>query len=323
MEIYQIMKLKKLISSAMLLVAAIIWGFAFVAQDSASNVPAFTLGMARSYVATAFLLIIIIVFDKVKNTGRRLVSRKGIDFTRTELVGGVICGIFLTAASAFQQIGINSGTDGGKAAFITAMYVVLVPIYSLFLGKKAPINIWFSVGIAAVGFYLLCIGNDLSVQLSDMLVVCAALLFPLHILTIDRFSPKCDGVRMSAIQFLTAGILNTILSLIFESPVSLESVANNIGAVLFLGIGSSGIAYTLQILGQNGVNPSAASILLSLESVFGVIGVAIILHKTLITREYIGCLVVFIAVILSQIDFKAIRNKKIENKGLQNGEKTQ
>lgn len=300
---------KKYISTALLFAAAVIWGFAFAAQDSASNMGAFTLGFARSVVAGIFLIGVIIAFDKITGSERRLISKRGIDLNKTEIIGGVIIGAVLTAASAFQQLGINAGTDGGKAAFITALYVILVPIYALALKNKAPFNVWISVAIAVVGFYLLCIKDDFSIAPSDLLVIAAAMIFPIHILTIDHFSPKCDGIRMSMVQFFTAAVLNLAIALAVEGAGELTTVLPNLLPVLYLGIGSSGIAYTLQILGQKDVNPAVASIILSLESVFGVIGTALFLGQTLTLREYLGCAIVLVAVILSQIDLTAVLKK--------------
>ena len=184
---------------------------------------------------------------------------------------------------------------------------MLVPIYALALKKRAALNVWISIGIAVVGFYLLCIKDDLTVAPSDLLVVAAAMIFPIHILTIDHFSPKCDGIRMSMVQFISAAIFNLIIALVFESPGELGAIFPNILPILYLGIGSSGIAYTLQIIGQKNVPPATASIVLSLESVFGVIGTALFLGQTLTVREYLGCAVVLAAVVLSQIDIKAIK----------------
>ena len=304
------MKLNKYISPILLLIAAIIWGFAFAAQDAASEMDAFALGFWRSLVAGFFLIAVIIALDKLLGTGRRLISKKGIDLNKTEIIGGMIIGAVLATASAFQQIGINQGTDGGKAAFITALYVVLVPIYALALRKKAPVNVWISIAIAVVGFYLLCITDDVTVAPSDILVVVSAMLFPVHILTIDRFSPRCDGVRMSMVQFFTAALINLVIALTTGGTASLSFTAPLLLPILFLGIGSSGIAYTLQIVGQKGVNPAVASIILSLESVFGVIGTALFLGQTLSAREYLGCAVVLVAVILSQIDLKTVFKKE-------------
>ena len=304
------MNKKKYMSTAILLAAAVIWGFAFAAQDAASGMGAFALGFWRSIIAGVFLAAVVCAFDKITGSDRRLFSKRGIDLNKSEIVGGVIIGAVLVIASAFQQIGINSGTDGGKAAFITALYVVLVPIYALALKKKAALNVWISIGIAVVGFYLLCIKEDLTIAPSDMLIVAAAMIFPIHILTIDHFSPRCDGIRMSMVQFFSAAILNLVISLFFEGAAALGGIGQNLLPILYLGIGSSGTAYTLQIIGQKNVPPATASIVLSLESVFGIIGTALFLGQTLTAREYLGCAVVLIAVILSQIDIKPSRKNK-------------
>jgi len=291
-----------------LLLAAMIWGFAFAAQDAASEVPAFSLGFGRSLMATVFLAVIIPIFDRVKRSERRLFSSHGVGLNRFELIGGAISGAILAIASAFQQLGINMGTDGGKAAFITALYVVIVPIYALALKKRAAWSVWVSVAIAAVGFYLLCIKSDFTVEGSDLLVGACALLFPIQILAIDHYSPRCDGVRMSLVQFATATLLNAFLALIIEGGIDFAAMWVCILPMLYLGIGSSGIAYTLQIIGQRGTDPSAATLILSLESVFGIIGTAVFLGQSLTPREYLGCAVVLAAVILAQVRVDATRS---------------
>ena len=296
----------KFLSPIMLLLAAVIWGTAFTMQKAAEEVPAFTMGTARNFFATIFLLILIPIFDRQTKSGRTLFSKKGPDFNKNEIIGGAVCGFILAIASFFQQYGINSGTDAGKASFITALYVIIVPVYGLFIKRKAPLNVWISVFISVFGFYFLCITGDLKMASADIYVLICAFLFPIHILTIDRFSPKCDGVRMSCVQFFVAGIVSFVFALFTEAPIPLSLVFQNIGPILYLGIGSSGIAYTLQIIGQRGVNPAAASILLSLESVFGVISSAIVLNERMSGREYLGCAIVFAAVILSQIKFKGV-----------------
>lgn len=297
------MNIKKYVPHLMLLTAAMIWGFGFTAQDAIESLGAFSIGAVRSWIAGFFLILVIMLLDKLRGTGRRLFSRRGVDITKTELVGGILCGIALSAASALQQIGISDGTDGGKAAFITSLYVVLVPIYGLAMRRRAPLNVWISVAIAAVGFYFLCIKSDFSITASDVSVILCALVFPFHILIIDRFSPHTDGARMSCVQFFTCAVIQTVPALIIGGD-TLPELGANILPLLFLGIGSSGIAYTLQILGQGGVEPAAASIIMSLESVFGVIGAVLILHSTLTEREYIGCFIVLVAVVLSQLEPK-------------------
>ena len=297
------MKIKKYVPHFMLLIAAMIWGFGFTAQDAIESLNAFSIGAVRNWIAGFFLILVIMLLDKLRGTGRRLFSRRGVDITKPELIGGILCGIALAAASSLQQLGISAGTDGGKAAFITSLYVVLVTIYSLVMHRRAPLNVWISVAIAAVGFYFLCIKSDLSITPSDIWVILCALAFPFHILIIDHFSPRTDGARLSCIQFFTCALIQTVPAVIIGGDTVAELGAN-ILPVLFLGIGSSGIAYTLQILGQGGVEPAAASIIMSLESVFGVVGAVIILHSTLSEREYIGCFIVFLAVILSQLEPK-------------------
>ena len=297
-----------------MLIAAAIWGFAFVAQKQAEAVPAFTLVFARSLLGTVFLFFLIILLDRVLRTGRRLVSKKGLDFTKTEIIGGTCCGIILSMASVLQQAGMNNGTDAGKSAFITALYVVLVPVFGLVLKKRAPINAWFSVGIAVVGFYLLCITDGFSLEFSDALVLLCAAVFAVHILVIDRFSPKCDGVRMSCIQFAVVTVVTLIFSLILESPMKLDAIGASIWPIVMLGIGSSGIAYTLQILAQSRINPALAAIIMSLESVFGLLSGVIFLGETMNTRQYIGCAIVFVAVLLSQLDFSELGKKSTKSR---------
>ena len=305
--------MKKYLSSILFLIAAMLWGFAFSAQKDAATLSAFTIGATRNIFATIFLLAVIPFLDKFTKNGRKLISREKIlDFNKTELIGGAVCGVILTVASAFQQFGISDGTDAGKAAFITALYVLIVPILSLCFGKRSPLSVWASVGIAVVGFYLLCIKSDFTIVASDLLILLCAFIFAGHIVAIDAFSPRCDGVRMSCIQFFVAFILNTVITLVMDSPIDFAAIGAALPSLLYLGICSSGIAYTLQIVGQgmDNVNPAVASVILSLESVFGVIGGAIVYGEVMSGREYAGCAIVFAAVILSQIDFKSIKKPK-------------
>lgn len=293
-----------------MLIAAGIWGFAFSAQKAAADVPAFTLVFARSILGTVFLFFLIMILDKMTKNGRRLVSRKGLDFTKVELIGGIACGGVLSIASVLQQSGIVNGTDAGKAGFITALYVVLVPVFGLAIKRRSPINAWISVAIAVVGFYLLCIEGDFSIEASDALVLMCAVVFTMHILVIDHYSPRCDGVRMSCIQFAVVTVVTLVCALIFESPMNFSVIGAAIGPIMMLGIGSSGIAYTLQIVAQRDINPAVGSVIMSLESVFAVIGGSIVFGEKMTDREYLGCAVVFVAVILSQLDFKSFKKKK-------------
>ena len=299
----------------MFLIATVVWGFAFVAQKEAATIPAFTVGTARCIFAAIFLLAAIPLTDRVTKNSRSLfTAKKTLDFNRHELIGGSILGVILVLASGVQQIGIE-GAEAGKAAFITALYVVIVPIFSTFLGKKPHLNTIISVPIAIIGFYFLCLGPNVSLQLSDLLILICAVVFAVHILTVDHFSPKCDGVRLSLIQFTVATVLNGIIALIFESPISLSAIGNEILPLLYLGLFSSGVGYTLQIIAQKDADPTVSSVFLSLESVFGVIGAAIILGEKMSMREYLGCAIVFVAIILSQVNvFDIIKKTKTKQK---------
>ena len=290
------------------IIATVIWGLAFIFQKQASVVAAFTVGSARSLLAAVFIFAMIPMTDKLTKNGRGLSAKKGmLDFNKRELIGGLVLGVIVTVATAFQQYGLQE-TDAGKAAFITALYVVIVPIMSTFLGKKPSLLSIISIPIAIVGFYFLCLKPGSSLELSDLLVLVCAVIFAVHIVAVDRFSPGCDGVRMSFIQFAVAFILNTLLALIFEGGIDVVGAIGVIPSLLFLGICSSGIAYTLQIVGQQEIDPTVSSMILSMEAVFGVIGGAIFLGERMSLREYIGCAIVFTAVILAQLDLNAIKD---------------
>ncbi len=301
--------MKKYIASGFCILAATLWGFSFSMQKSASaGLSAFTVGAVSKFFAAVFLFILVLVFDRVKPPETRRLHKQF--FTKYEIIGGIACGVVQTIATAFQQTGMESGTDAGKAAFITALYVVIVPIISSLFGKRSKLNVWISVLIAAFGFYLLCIGEDFTLMPSDTLVLLCAFMFALHIIVIDKFSPTTDGIRLSCVQFISGFILNTVFALMFEMPVSTDFLISALPALLYLGIFSSGMGYTLQILAQKDLDPAVASILLSLESVFGVVGGAILLGEVMELREYLGCIIVFAAVILSQLDFKSVKLKK-------------
>ncbi len=292
---------KNLKGSLILLLCAMIWGFAFSAQDmAAEHVPVFTVGAVRSLIATVFLAVTVAVLDKATGSGRFLFSKKKNPLTRRELIGGAACGAALAIASAFQQAGL--ATSGpGKAAFITAMYVVLVPILTaLLFRRKTSLHLWIAVGISLVGLALLTLGDDLSLAVGDILLLICAVCFCGQILLVDHFLPGSDGVRLSMVQFASAFVFNTVFALLFEE-ISFAAIGEAILPLLYLGVMSSGVAYTLQIIGQRYCKPAPAAILMSTESLFGVIGAALFVGEVLAPREYIGCAVVFAAVILSQL----------------------
>lgn len=299
--------MKKRISTLLLIIATVIWGIAFISQKQAAAIPAFTVGSVRSLLASIFLFAMIPIMDRLTKNGRGIDAKRGmLDFTRRELIGGLIAGIIMAVATAFQQYGL-AGTDAGKAAFITALYVVFVPIMSTFLGKKPSLFSIISIPVAIIGFYFLCIKPGSTIEISDALVLVCAIIFAIHIIAIDRFSSDCDGVRLSFIQFFVAFVLNTLLAFIVEGGIDIVGSISVLPSLLFLGICSSGIAYTLQIIGQKDTDPSVASMILSLESVFGVVGAALFLGEKMSIREYIGCGIVFIAVLLAQIDIVSLK----------------
>lgn len=289
-------------NSLMLLLAATIWGVAFVAQSIGMEyVGAFTFNSVRSLIGAAVLLPVIWLFnrnrsDSVQTAEEKKASRKVL------ITGGICCGILLCLATNFQQFGIKY-TTVGKAGFITACYIVIVPILGIFLKKKCSPFIWAAVLLALCGLYLLCIKDGFSIGKGDILVLICAFLFSLHILTIDYFSPKTDGVKLSCIQFLVSGILSGIPALILEDP-SLSSILTAWMPILYAGALSSGVAYTLQIIGQKDMNPTVASLILSLESCISVLAGWLILGQKLSSRELFGCLIMFGAIILAQLPQK-------------------
>lgn len=219
---------------------------------------------------------------------------------RSTLIGGFCCGIALGAASCLQQVGISM-TTAGKAGFITALYIVIVPVLGIFIGKEIPKIIWLCVAIAVAGFYLLCVNEGFSISRGDLTVLGCAVLFSIHILLIDHFvSLGVDGVLMSCIQFFVAGALSLVLTLLFEEP-SLSAILHAKVSILYAGILSSGVGYTLQITAQKHTDPTIATLLMSLESVFAALSGWLILHETLSPKELLGCALVFAAVILAQI----------------------
>ena len=287
--------------SLLLLLTATIWGIAFVAQSVGMDyVGPFTFSCVRSFIGGIFLIPCIWFLDqwRAKNDGtegeKKAVSKEE---KKMELLGGICCGLALCVATNLQQIGMQY-TTVGKAGFITALYIVLVPIFGIFLKKKVEARIWISVMISVVGLYLLCITDKLVLGKGDTLVLLCAVVFTIHILVIDYFSPKADGVRIACIQFFITGILSAIPMFLFETP-RLSDIFAAAVPVLYAGVLSSGVAYTLQIVAQKDADPTVASLILSLESVFSVLGGWVILGQKLSIREIAGCILMFSAIIIN------------------------
>lgn len=293
----------KLKNSLLLLLTATIWGVAFVAQSVGMDyVGPFTFNAVRSIIGALVLLPVIWFLDR-KKPAQTLTPAEKKAGQKTLITGGVCCGIFLCLASNFQQLGIQY-TTVGKAGFITACYIVIVPILGLFMKKKCSPFIWAAVVMALIGLYLLCITDGFSIGKGDFLVMICAVLFSLHILVIDYFSPKADGVKISCIQFLVCGIFSGIPALLLEHP-QISSILSAWMPILYAGVMSCGVAYTLQIVGQKGMNPTVASLILSLESCISVIAGWLILGQNLSSREILGCFIMFGAIILAQLPQKS------------------
>lgn len=289
----------------LLLLTAFLWGTTFVAQRTGAElVGPFTFLAMRSWIAVLFLTPVIPLMD-------RLYARRGMADRKPRsgpdrlllLKGGILCGMMLGAASAAQQIGIGY-TTASKAGFITALYVVLVPLLSIFLNKRPSPQIWACVLLALFGLYLLCMKTgSITLQLGDAWVLSCAFLFAVQILILSHYSPLLDPVRLSRMQFLVVAVLSTIFMFLFEHPTA-ENIRLGLPAILYAGIFSSGIAYTLQIIGQAGVNPTVASLVMSLESVFSAISGWLILHERMSVRELAGALLMFLAILFAQIEMK-------------------
>lgn len=282
----------------MLLMTSLIWGTAFVAQSEGMNyVGPFTYNAMRTLLGGIVLIPVIMLFrflDRKSGSGKSEYSLKNT------VAGGICCGAVLFIASSLQQAGIVY-TTAGKAGFVTALYIVIVPVIGIFLHRKMPIKMWLFIAVALAGFWLLCIKDNFSISSGDMLVFIGAVFFAVHIIVIDHFNKmETDGVLMSCIQFFTAGLLMLICMFIFEKPV-ISDICDAGGTILYAGIMSCGAAYTLQILGQKYTNPTLATLLMSLESVFAALSGWLILNERLSAKEFFGCVLIFAAVILAQL----------------------
>lgn len=285
----------------MLILTAFIWGTAFVAQSvGMDHLGPFTFNGVRNLIGGAALLPCIFFLERWNRKDQKKESGQEVPGTRKDLItGGIACGLLLFAASSLQQIGLVY-TSAGKAGFITAFYIVIVPVLGIFLHQKAGWKIWAAVAAALAGLYLLCITDGFSVNIGDFYVLLCALLFSLHILVIDHFAPKVDGVKMSCIQFFVCGIVSLVPMFLWEEP-RIEGLLLSWFPLLYAGVLSCGVAYTLQIVGQKNVNPTVASLLLSLESCFSVLAGWIILGERLSLREGAGCILMFAAIVLAQL----------------------
>lgn len=300
--------MKNIKNVLLLTLTALIWGVAFVAQTTGGDVIGpFSFNGIRSFMGSAVLIPVIKFLDAKGLSKNRPTTTED---KKTLWKAGAMCGCFLFLGSTLQQVSLFMGTPTGKAGFLTTCYVIIVPVLGIFLKKKCGINVWIAVVITVFGLYLLCMNGSFALAFTDIILLLCALAFSLQIMTVDHFVDKVDPVRLSSIQFLTTGVLS-ITPIIFYD---IMKVAGGVKpwlsgfirtdtwiSLLYAGILSCGVAYTLQIVGQIGFNPIIASILMSLESVFSVLAGWLILSQKLSSRELCGCALVFVAVVIAQV----------------------
>lgn len=302
------MKMKNIKGSIILLITAVIWGTSFVAQSEGMKyIEPFTYNSIRTLIGGLVLVPVIFVFKRF--------ARKAPDYQRVNVkitvIGGVCCGFALCIASSLQQFGIVY-TTAGKSGFITALYVIIVPLLELILGRKQGKKIWLCVFLAIFGFYLLCINGDFSINFGDALTLICAVFFACHIIVIDRFLERgADGMVMACLQFFTAGLIMAVGMFLFETP-RIDRILTAGNTILYAGVMSCGVAYTMQIIGQRFTAPTIATLIMSLESVFAVLSGWLILGEQLSFKELSGCCLVFAAVIIAQVNLPVRNNKKIE-----------
>lgn len=295
-------KTGKMKSELLLFLTALVWGAAFVAQSVGGDaIGCLTFNGGRFLIGGLVLIPVILIMDqqKKKEMGKECFSKWKKEH-RDWIPGGISCGLMLCIASNIQQVGISM-TTVGKAGFITAMYILIVPILGIFMKKKAGWKMWTGVLLAMAGLYLLCMTSEsFSLSRGDFLILISSFFFAIHIMIIDHYSPKCDGVRMSCVQFLVCGVFSAIMAFIFETP-TVGGIMQGWLPLLYAGVLSCGLGYTLQIIGQKHTDPTVASLILSLESVFSVIAGWLILRETLSGREFFGCALMLAAIMLAQM----------------------
>lgn len=297
------MKKQALKSNLILLLTAAIWGFAFVAQRVGGKyIGAFTFNAVRFAIGSMSLLPLILFQNKSNKNHSKEGELKKV------FAAGIIAGIVIFFGSSFQQMGLTD-TGAGKAAFITGLYIVIVPILGIFLKQYISINSWLGAIIAVIGLYLLCVTDTFSISHGDFLELICAFFFAGHILLIDYFSPKVDVIKLAFFQFLTCSILSLATALLVEK-ITINSIYQAAVPILYGGILSSGVAYTLQIVGQKYAEPSQAAIIMSMESVFGTIGGFLILNESMGLKGIFGCLLMLAGMLLAQL--KSSKEKFVE-----------
>ena len=296
------MKNTKLLGNLLLLLTAMIWGTAFVFQRAGmDSIEPFTFNAARMALAAVAVGLVSVPLEKRSRNRRPARSpEEERAYRKYTLTGGLCCGLFLTGGSLFQQVGLVY-TSAGKAGFITALYMLLVPVISFLVFKrKNSWLVWAAVVLGLIGMYMLCVTENFTLTQGDILVIICAFMFSGHILCCDYFAPRGNAVRIAAIQFAVVTVFSAILAVIFEEP-TVQKLTSAAIPILYCGLVSGGIGYTLQVVAQQFTDPTVASLLMSLESVFAAIGGALILHERMTSRETLGCIIMFTAIILVQV----------------------
>ncbi len=291
------------------LIAAFIWGSAFAAQYlGADRMPPFAFNTFRNLFAVPFLVILVFVFDFIRKKNPNF--EPDYKHSDREMVkGGILCGITLAVAMNFQQMGIGSGA--GKAGFLTALYIVIIPIIGMVIGKRQPARIWLCIFIAVIGLYLLCIKDGFTIEKTDIYLILCAVTYAVQMTFVDKYSLRVDAVRLSCFEFAVATVVCAGFMLAFRQIPEPGMVRDTMGPLLYTAILSSGVAYTLQIFSQKGTNISIVSLILCMESVFAALTGALFLHEAMTVREYIGSFIMLAAIVISQLPSN---NKKEEVK---------
>lgn len=300
------MRLKKIVSSLLLILISAAWGGSFVAQTKGGNIVGpFSFGFLRFFVAGVAILPFVNLIDKSNALADKNIKRNKKDL----ILGGLLCGLFLAGTSAFQQLGLAMGTSSGKAGFLTSCNVIFVALIGLFFKEKVRANVWLGVGITVFGLYFLCINGDFNVMLSDVLVLICSVMNAARIIAVDRYMNKADTAKLACVQFFSASAILAVLAVIFEMD-SLSLWWHTVNqstvwlSILYAGVIAGAFAFTVQIVAQKNVNATVSSILMSTESVFSVIAGCLIMHEVLSLREIIGCVAIFIAIIVAQLPSK-------------------
>lgn len=299
---------KELKASIMLFITSIIWGLAFVAQTQGmEHIGPFTFTAARSLVAIIFLYLTFVFFNKTSKSYRE----QKFDMKRT-IRGGVLCGLVFTFGINFQQIGLVY-TTAGKASFLTALYIVFIPIIGLFYGKKINKKLQLCIVFAMIGTYLMSVKGSLSMNIGDLITIFGSIVFAIHILMLSEFSKDTNAVLVSLIQFAVCGFFSLIAALIFEG-IEIDAILKSYLAILYVGILSSGVGFTIQLMALKELDPVVASMISSLESVFGAVFGWLILSQSMSEREIIGGIIIFVATLIAQLPIEVFLQKKLEGR---------